>query len=158
MSLDYELASIKDYKATCFKVAIADSPMDGITKGDKVLTGEVRNLIWLTMILGMDLAEKAGRLKKGQDVVTEFFWRVKYYERLLHPKGVSTKYDSSQKLWVDQPITLKEIKKYEGLYTNASQRTRSQFIKHVNELFQTGVIDKEVKALRESEETLTVTA
>lgn len=91
-----------------------DIPADGLKKGDEILNVKSRQLIWVTMIIGMD------RITAENYKV--FYSRLHYVER-LYGSFVTRGGE-------DEPYTLEEIERHIGMTTNASRMNKREFLKN----------------------------
>lgn len=103
MSLDWDISKIDDFENRCFMVASHDNDFYGYQKGDRVITGVLRTLIFSTMAIEIG-------------VITEENY-VEFYERLaLWERGVGAWRRNEKR--EDVLVTLEEVKGHIGLRTN----------------------------------------
>lgn len=115
MALHWNLEGIADYRETCLAVAPEDRPMDGITKGDLVITPRTHAMIFMTMAVGMgSITAKNWR---------RFYARARIIERL---DGAYYRQGGE-----DMHLTPADVKAYIGLSTNVSTETDAQWFRRV---------------------------
>jgi hypothetical protein len=112
MALNWRVGEIKNYKKVCYRVAPADIPYEGIKKGELVMRQECNRLIWATM--NVDLGSITAKN------IDEWAFRL----NVLYDIGLSA---------FPKPLTKAELKKYIGLSTNVSTKTRRQFMKKISD-------------------------
>lgn len=103
MSLDFKLGDIANWEKLC------ENPHD-----PKKLSPVTNALIWKCMTLGMRSITA--------DNVNEFYWRLRWHQRL----------DGPDFRWTDDTsayLTLQDVKDHIGLSTNVTQQTRKQWLK-----------------------------
>ena len=127
MALHWNLGDIADYKAVCFIDAKVDQPMDGIKKGERVMSPVTNALIWATIPVGLggiteqNYATFALRLRAIENAFGAFL------QKPVDAEGNEVTTNEAVVKWVDRRITLAEVKAHIGLGTNASRLTDAKF-------------------------------
>jgi hypothetical protein len=111
MSLNWDITNVTDNEAICF---YRDSD------GDRCLKQQTQNLLFLTMVVGMNSINERN--------YKEFYTRVALYERL---RGAVMTVLNDEGKWVDDPYTLEDIRQHIGLWTNASNETATAWRKRI---------------------------
>lgn len=122
MSLNWSLHNIKNLDEVCYIEAKEDSPMEGITKGDTLVSPVTNALIWATMAIDL------GRITEKN--VMEFWGRLSIFQS-WHP--FLNQHMENESGWGPRLITLEEVKAHIGLSTNVSDKTRLQWNKRFME-------------------------
>lgn len=104
MSLNWDVTTVKNYEnmKTDEDLAVRDA------------------LVWLTLFVDY------GHTGADYD---EFVWRVKFYEA-THGAYL-TKHNPDTDKWEPRPLSVEEIRKWEGLSTNVTNSTRPKFINKI---------------------------
>ena len=115
MALNYNYGDVKDYKTVCLKPN--DDPMD-VKAGYKFKIRPVTDaLIWATMAVGFDEISKTNYY--------EFWLRLNFVEE--HQGNYITKWDEKEQKSHDYYITLEDVKKHIGMWTNANRVARGKW-------------------------------
>lgn len=117
MSLDFDFRNIDNYKELCYKL---DDDGEIIE-----MKAETNNLVWLTMNTGIN--------EITEDNYEIFYRRVKYLEDLTGYYISEVNEETGER---ESLVTKELVKKHIGLSTNASKRTRLQFIKSVARIWE----------------------
>lgn len=120
MALHWDTANVEDKDEVCWGPATADEPMYGIKEGDIVLNFVTNALIWHSLNTGIGTITEAN--------AAEVYARIAFIEEL---HGVSCVAPNKRGKLVDRPITVEDVRKHIGLYTNASfkDESRASFLK-----------------------------
>jgi hypothetical protein len=110
MALHWELGHIANYKEVCFTEATTAQPEYGIAVGDVLLTPATRNLIELTMVVGI------GRITEKN--AGEFYARARLSDRLYAVRP-------------EQCVTVEQVQQHIGLRTNVSDEARATWFKRI---------------------------
>jgi len=94
--------------------------MEAIKSEDEWPTTEA--FIWSTMSVGMN--------RITEENASEFYARLTIWERLLHGQLIQ-KRNTETKKWEYVKVSFDDVKKRIGLYTNASNETRSEWLKRI---------------------------
>jgi hypothetical protein len=108
MSLRWNVSEIADHESLCYITAEADSPVQGVKAGDRVLSPVTHALIWLTVGTGVGWGIR-------EENVEEFIARVHLWESLHGPMNA-------------EPLTDEQIRAHVGLYTNVSYEPRADWL------------------------------
>lgn len=103
--LSYNFGNVKNFDSVCLREKKDEN-------GEKFrgLTAETEYLVWKTCVIGISKITKAN--------AKEVHFRIAMYERLFDPKCF---------------CTLDLVKKHIGLETNASNYSRTQFLKNISQ-------------------------
>lgn len=111
MSLNWNVSNVENHEAVCF---YHDD------NGDRRLSQSTHNLIFLTMVVGMNEISESN--------YKEFYTRVALFERL---RGAVRLKQTAAGHFVDDPYTLEDIRQHIGLHTNASNEKPAAWRKRV---------------------------
>jgi hypothetical protein len=122
MSLNFDLREIPEETRTV--IAEEDRPMDGIHKGDRIMSPVTNALIWSTMGLGIGVI--------NDDTADEFAARLALWQKvngaLLH------KPDPEGEGWIPVEVTKDDVLAHKGLSTNVfPMERRSSWLKRTIE-------------------------
>lgn len=121
MSLNWSVKDIANYETVCWEIADYNDPMRGIEKGEEIMSSLCNQLIWATIIIGIPSIT--------EDNAAEFYARITMFEKLFGT-FLNQKVDGE---WVPRPITPEDVQRHIGLKTNATRKTRAQFVKYQGE-------------------------
>lgn len=138
MSLNFNLSKIQGYERLCFGTTPCTECQEVGTDFDtgktcKVCEGKgvtriiepmTENMVFMTMHIGMGQITEKNHL--------EWYTRAHLVELVLGPAVYKMEDGKKTKI----PIQLMDVKRHIGLGTNASTKTRSQFLKFVWRLVQ----------------------
>lgn len=129
MSLDWNLSEIKNYKEACW-IPNGETYKDeetGEEKETKHLAWQTDALIWASMSIGMGS-------------ITKKNWREFYLRMLLDPYSKVNVYKDTGKTAVPEwhRIKIEDVFNHIGLRTNASSKTRAQYLKQLYEREEDG--------------------
>lgn len=117
MSLDFDLRKIPLETRTV--IATYDDRMDGVTKGDRIMSPVTKSLIFSTMSIGIgEITDKT---------VDEFVARLDLFQKihgaLMHA------FDHDAQEWVERPLTRADVVAHKGLSTNVfPMETRGKWV------------------------------
>jgi hypothetical protein len=106
MSLDWNIGKCVD--------------MESLKSEDEWPTTEA--FIWSTMSIGMN--------RITEENASEFYARLTMWERLCHGELIQKRNPETKK-WEYVRVSYDDVKKRIGLYTNASNETRSEWLKRI---------------------------
>jgi len=121
LALTFDFTAIEDSENVCFIEAPCDIPMDGISKGDRMMNPVTNTLIWSTIAVDLPgiTAENCG----------EFFARLRFVERLDGAFLIRAEVDGKRPEGAAAFITEEEVLAHVGLKCNVSPKTRAQWLK-----------------------------
>ena len=108
MALHFNFTKIANKDSVCFIKATEDSPMDGIKKGDDIISPATSAMIWMTMFVGIgQLTEKTA---------PEFYARMVMSDKL---NDIPAK----------QRLSWEDVQRHIGLSTNVTYETAAKWAK-----------------------------
>jgi hypothetical protein len=115
MSLNWNVANVKDHDNVCFYKAEKNDPDTGLVKGERYLKGYTDALVWLTMSVGLD--------EITEDNIDEWMYRLSI-EYAFQDSTVSRCVNGEwERMYHDE----NSLRQHIGLYTNAGTISRDEF-------------------------------
>lgn len=122
MPLTWSVENVADYENVCTITVTEDNPAHGLKAGDSIWNPVTTALVWLTLSTGIN--------EITVDNADEFFARVNMLERVNGQQLIrAQREDGTRPDGAEAFITPEEVRAHIGLYSNASPKTRQQFLK-----------------------------